>query len=132
MWYNMKLLHITFHKGCELEIEYVFKILGHTVETWRYDDGETISESWRFDNGKTNSESTYKINYVTAQTYWEKYKDFFNTFDGIITSDTCPTSRPFLQNNWSKLLIIWVCNRFDYAVEGDQLFYKSECINSKY
>ena len=107
----MKLLHVNFHKGCELDIEYVFNKIGHTVQSWRFDDGET------------QGNDIYKINYLRAQKCWNKYKDFFNTFDGIITSDTCPTSRPFLQNNWSKLLIIWVCNRFDYAVEGDELFY---------
>jgi hypothetical protein len=107
----MKFLHITFHKGCELDIEYVFNKLGHTVQSWRFDDGET------------QGNDIYKINFLRAQKCWDKYKDFFDTFDGIITSDTCPNSRPFLQNNWSKLLIIWVCNRFDYAVEGDQLFY---------
>jgi hypothetical protein len=107
----MKFLHVNFHKGCELDIENVFNKLGHSVESWRFDDGETAGEE------------IYKITQLRAQKCWNKYKDFFNTFDGIITSDTCPTSRPFLQNNWSKLLIIWVCNRFDYAVEGDRGFY---------
>jgi hypothetical protein len=107
----MKLLHVTFHKGCELDIAYVFNKLGHTIEVWRFDDGET------------KDGSIYRINKNRAQKCWDKYKDYFNTFDGIITSDTCPTSRPFLQNNWDKLLIIWVCNRFDYNVEGDEQFY---------
>lgn len=107
----MKLLHITFHKGCELEVQYAFEKLGHSLEVMHFDDGET-----------TGGE-LYQINHLRAQKCWDKYKDYFNTFDGIITSDTCPTSRPFLQNNWPKLLIIWVCNRFDYAVEGDEIFY---------
>jgi hypothetical protein len=108
----MRLLHVNFHKGCELDVDYVFKKLGHSVESWRFDDGETYDGD------------IYKITYNRAQKCWDKHQDFFNTFDGIITSDTCPTSRPFLQNNWSKLLIIWVCNRFDYAVEEDNLFYE--------
>jgi len=107
----MRFLHVTFHKGCELDVSYVLDKLGHTFEVWRFDDGETTDSS------------IYKINKERAQKCWNKYKDYFNTFDGIITSDTCPTSRPFLQNNWDKLLIIWVCNRFDYNVEGDQGFY---------
>ena len=111
----MRLLHITFHKGCELEIEYVFKRLGHDLEVMYFDDG--ISKG----------EDLYKIDHNRAQRCWEKYKDYFHTFDGIITSDTCPTSRPFLQNNWSKLLIIWICNRFDYAIQPefmDPEFYR--------
>jgi len=108
---SLKLLHISFHKGCNNEINYVFTKLGHTVEEMRFDDGET------------KDDEIYRITKDRAQKSWEKYKDYYDSFDGIITSDTCPTSRPFLQNNWSKLLIIWVCNRFDYAVEGDQTFY---------
>lgn len=103
----MKLLHITFHKGCELDIEYAFTTLGHELHTMRFDDGET-----------TGGE-LYNITHDRAQKCWNKYKDYFNSFDGIITSDTCPTSRPFLQNNWSKLLIIWVCNRFDYGIQPE-------------
>ena len=30
----MKLLHINFHKGCELDIEYVFNKLGHTAQSF--------------------------------------------------------------------------------------------------
>jgi hypothetical protein len=77
----------------------------------------------KFDDGETKGNEIYRITRDRAQKSWEKYKDYYDSFDGIITSDTCPTSRPFLQNNWSKLLIIWVCNRFDYSVEGDQTFY---------
>uniref|UniRef100_A0A6C0DJM7 Methyltransferase FkbM domain-containing protein n=1 Tax=viral metagenome TaxID=1070528 RepID=A0A6C0DJM7_9ZZZZ len=103
----MRLLHITFHKGCESEIEYILKKLGHELEVFYFDDGETTGSD------------LYKINHSRAQKCWDNYKDYFNTFDGIITSDTCPTSRPFLQNNWSKLLIIWVCNRFDYNIDNE-------------
>ena len=98
----MKLLHITFHKGCELDIEYAFTTIGHEIQTMYFNDGET-------EGGEL-----YKITHDRAQKCWNKHKDYFDTFDGIITSDTCPTCRPFLQNNWSKLLIIWVCNRFYY------------------
>jgi hypothetical protein len=108
---KLRLLHISFHKGCINDIDYVFTKLGHTIEVMRFDDGET------------KGNDIYKVTRYRAQKSWEKYKDYYDSFDGIITSDTCPTSRPFLQNKWSKLLIIWVCNRFDYAVEGDQTFY---------
>lgn len=108
----MKLLHMTFHKGCELEFDYVFgKLLGHEIQTMRFDDGET------------KGNDIYSVTQERAQKCWDRYKEFFNTFDGILITDTCPISRPFLQNNWSKLLIIWVTNRFDYSVEGDEKFY---------
>jgi hypothetical protein len=106
----MKFLHLTFHKGCEKEIQYVFSQLGHSVETWRFDDGET----------DPNTEEIYRITYERAQKCWNRHRMFFEQFDGIITSDTCPLARPFLQNHWRKPLLIWVCNRFDYLVYDEE------------
>ena len=111
----MRLLHITFHKGCHLEIEYVFKKLGHDLEVMYFDDGVT------------KGNDLYKIDHDRAQNCWDKYQEYFHTFDGIITSDTGPTCRPFLQNNWSKLLMIWICNRFDYEIQPETIdpeFYR--------
>jgi hypothetical protein len=98
----MHFLHISFHRGCALEIEYVFTKLGHTVENMKFNFN---------DNG-----DDYNITHQKAQICWDSFKGYFNTYDGIITSDTCPNARTFLQNNWSKLLIIWVVSRFDYSM----------------
>uniref|UniRef100_A0A6C0B8N3 Glycosyltransferase n=1 Tax=viral metagenome TaxID=1070528 RepID=A0A6C0B8N3_9ZZZZ len=107
----MKFLHLTFHKGCELEIEYVFNKLGHDVTVMRFDDGETDPI------GRNNIQSKiYEITHDRAEKSWLKYKDYYESFDAIITSDTCPVSRTFLQHGWSKPLLIWICNRFDYAI----------------
>jgi hypothetical protein len=106
----MKFLHLTFHKGCEKEIKYVFTELGHEIDTWRFDDGET----------DTNTEDIYKITHERAQKCWNLYREFFEKYDAIVTSDTCPLARPFLQNHWRKPLLIWVCNRFDYLVYDDE------------
>lgn len=112
----MKLLHLTFHLGCQLDIDYIFKNLGHEIESMKFNDGVTDPNSTPFVQTKM-----YEVTHERAQRCWEKYKDYFNTFDGIITSDTCPTSRTFLQNNWPKLLIIWICNRFDYAIQPEHI-----------
>jgi hypothetical protein len=104
----MRLLHLSFHLGCKSEIEYIFEKLGHEITAMKFDNG--------------NSE-IHTVTQSRAQDYWEKNKDYFDRFDGIITSYPCSLSRIFLQNNWSKLLIIWVCNRFDYGVESDLGFY---------
>ncbi len=92
----MKILHITYHNGCELNINFVAKQLGYDLTTQRAD--------WN-----------YNIGHARALEIWNKHKDFYNQFDAIITSDTAPLSRIFLQNNYSGKLIIWVCNRFDYC-----------------
>lgn len=105
----MKLLHVTFHQGTSLEIEYMCNQLGHDVTTMKFDDGETTDDQ------------IYYIHYYRAQHFWNKYKDFIDTFDGVITSDTCPISRAFLQHDYSKLLIIWVCNRFDYYMPPEDI-----------
>lgn len=110
----MKLLHLTFHKGTELDIEYAFKKLGHDVTAMRFDDGETEPYGTPYVQSKI-----YEVTHDRAQKSWNKYHEYYNSFDGIITSDTCPTSRTFLQNNWSKLLIIWICNRFDYSIQPE-------------
>lgn len=92
----MKILHLTYHSGCKTSIDYICDSLGLNVETqWA---------NWN-----------YNIGYARANQIWEEYKDYYNSFDCIITSDTAPLSRIFLQNEFSKKLIIWVCNRFDYT-----------------
>jgi hypothetical protein len=111
----MKFLHLTFHKGCELEIEYAFTKLGHDVTVMRFDDGFTEPFGTPFVRSKI-----YEVTHERAEKSWAKYKDYYLSFDAIITSDTCPVSRTFLQNGWTKPLLIWICNRFDYAMLPEQ------------
>ena len=92
----MKILHITYHSGCHQAINYVAKNLGFDIET-----------QW--------ADWNYNIGHSRAEEIWNKYKDYYNQFDIIITSDTGPLSRILLQNHYSGKLIIWVCNRFDYS-----------------
>ncbi len=92
----MKILHITYHSGLTLNLNFVAKSLGHEIET-------------QFANWN------YNIGHNRAEEIWNKYKDYYNQFDIVITSDTCPLSRIFLQNNFNSKLVIWVANRFDYA-----------------
>lgn len=105
----MKLLHVTFHPGTTLEVEYAFKKLGHDVTRITFDDGET------------KDDQIYYIHYYRAENFWHKHKEYIDQFDGVITSDTCPISRAFLQNEYKKLLIIWICNRFDYYMPPEDL-----------
>ena len=101
----MKVLHISFHCGCRNDLEYVASQLAIDLTFMLYDDGISVGED------------RYNITHEKAQAFWEKHADYYQQFDCIITSDTAPISRVFLQNNWSKRLIIWICNRFDYAVQ---------------
>lgn len=110
----IKVLHLSFHKGCCNDFVEVAEELGLELTTWYILGRETYPLI--FFDGKTDSgNAVYNIGHDRAKAIWELHKDFFNQFDVIITSDTAPLSRIFLQNDWKKPLIIWVCNRFDYC-----------------
>ena len=103
----LNVLHISFHKGCQNDIEYISKKLNFNLTFMPYKD----------EGVKGND--IYNITHDRALNVWNKNKDYYNSFDVIITSDTTPISRVFLQNNFQKKLIIWICNRFDYSHQPD-------------
>ncbi len=105
-----KILHISFHKGCIRELEFVAQELSWNLTSMYVHD----LPQGEFD-GKTKGSGIYNIGHERALNIWNKHKAYFNQFDTIITSDTAPLARIFLQNNYSGRLIIWVCNRFDYC-----------------
>lgn len=111
---NPKILHIAFHQGCLNDFAQVCNHLGLPVISWFL-----LSPSITNFDGITKDFNVYNISHERAKKVWERHKDFFNTFDIIVTSDIAPLSRIFLQNNWKKPLIIWVCNRFDYHHQVD-------------
>jgi hypothetical protein len=112
----MRVLHISHHYGCLKDHQYICKNLNIELEN--------IFTPWM--GGDTN----FPAGYFTptkdlCNDIWNKNKDYFNSFDYVITSDTAPLSRIFLQNinNFKGKLNIWVCNRFDYDVRGDSYYY---------
>ncbi len=107
---KVKVLHITFHEGCKNDFEEVARELGLDVTTWFV---QHLPQG--FWEGFQAGNEIYNVGPRRAQRVWNRHKDFFNQFDLIVTSDTVPLSRIFLQNGWEKPLIIWICNRFDYA-----------------
>ncbi len=108
----LKVLHISFHLGCTKDFEEVAHELNLDLTSWYVLSADLPREHF---DGKTLGNGVYNITHERARMVWEKHKDFFNQFDVILTSDTAPLSRIFLQNGWEKPLIIWICNRFDYA-----------------
>lgn len=89
-----KILHISHHEGCFSDLKHLFPRIGISIENF----------------GKIKE---YNITEKIANDYWNKYKDYFNSFDLIITSDTSALSRIFIREDFNKKLLIWVCNRFD-------------------
>lgn len=92
--------------GCHNEITYVINKLNELK-------GYNFELS--FMEFKDGTKGKYNIGYDRAKNFWDKNNKYLNKFDIIITSDTAPISRVFLQNNWKKKLIIWINNRFDYC-----------------
>ncbi len=110
----LKVLHLSFHLGCIKDFELVGKELGLDLTSWYILENKESHD--RFDPSSSNSwNAIYNITHDRAKKVWEKNKDYFNQFDAIVTSDTAPLCRVFLQNDWKKPLIIWICNRFDYS-----------------
>lgn len=105
-----KILHMSFHLGCIKEVEHIARSLDLDVTPW-YVFAQPLTEF----EGVNSGLEIYNMLPDRAQRIWEKHKDYFNTFDVIWITDTAPLSRVFLQNDWQKPLLIWVCNRFDYC-----------------
>lgn len=105
----IKVLHLSYHSGCINDFEGVANELGLDLTSWNI----TRMDPYAFDP-ETKGNALYNIGHDRAARIFAHHRDFFESFDVILTSDTAPLSRIFLQNNWKKPLIIWICNRFDY------------------
>ena len=103
-----KALHLTFHKGCESELATISEALSIELQTWFIPDLPV-----HFLDGVAHGNALYNIGHERAERIWNLHKEYFEQFDVIITSDTAPLARIFLQNGFKKPLIIWICNRFD-------------------
>jgi hypothetical protein len=108
----MRILHLTHHPGCEISFEYIAHQLGHEVNT-------DYTHRWP-GHGGVSLVNQYNITHEIAKQIWDEKREYFKSFDLIVTSDTAPLSRIFLQNNYTGRLLIWVCNRFDYWYGGGQ------------
>ena len=94
-----KVLHLSHHYGCLKDHQYVCDQLGLEL-TNKLTIWNQILER-----------DTYVITKEIADRVWQENKDYFNSFDYIITSDTAPLSRIFLENmdEFDAKLIVWVC-----------------------
>lgn len=104
----MRILHVTHHSGCAADIQAVVQRLngGFELET-------LLSEHLQDTLG--SGCARYNVSAHKARETWRAHSSFFNSFDKIVVSDTTPLARIFLDGGYHGHLIIWVCNRFDYA-----------------
>lgn len=101
-----KILHLTFHYGTANDLNYIFNKLGYEITLL------------------LTTDLPYTISEQLAQQLWEENKEYFQSFDIIITSDTAGLSYPFLLhlNELKPKLIIWICNRFNISMENEYGF----------
>lgn len=104
----IKLLHISHHVGCMRDKAYVYDKLGFDYSFWKFHN------------------DLFKISKEVADSVWNEKKDYFNSFDYIVTSDTAPLSRIFMENiaELKPKVVVWICNRFDYNMERDPTYYE--------
>jgi hypothetical protein len=110
----MKILHLSHHIGCFKDQEYVLNKLGHEVTSLKVLElGETLTV--------INPIESFRMSSPLARVVWSEVKDYLNSFDVVLTSDTAPISRIILENieEFSSKLVIWICNRYNYELFGD-------------
>ncbi|MHB1568675.1 MAG: hypothetical protein ACYC0H_05675, partial [Solirubrobacteraceae bacterium] len=97
----LRVLHLSHHDGCIADFEYVSSELGFDVRSYKFDDG-------------------YNIGPERADSAWERWRDRFCQADVVLVSDTAPLARIVMQHldEYEGHLVVWVCNRFDYADEA--------------
>lgn len=104
----MKVLHISFHSGCFKDQHNVLSTLGFEVTNLPFYPG------------------VYTITREVADAFWTQHKELINAHDYVLISDTSAISRVILQNisEFKSKLVIWICNRFDYAMWHEPEFYE--------
>lgn len=107
---DAKILHLSFHRGCINNFKIIAEKIALDVESLFIQD----LPQKQLDGITEKGNALYNIGHERAERIWNLHKDYFNQFDAVIVSDTAPLARIFLQNNFAKPLIIWICNRFDY------------------
>lgn len=110
-----RILHITFHQGCINAFTKIAKDCGYEVENWFIPNLPPY-----FFDGVSKGNVLYNMTHERAENIWNLHKDFFHQFDLVTVSDTAPLSRIFVQNGFTKPLLIWICNRFDYVDEASR------------
>ena len=77
----LKVLHISFHKGCQNDIEYLSKKLNFNLTFMEYDD-----------NNLSKGLDKYNVTHEKALASWNKHKDYYNSFDitKLITNINSP------------------------------------------
>jgi len=102
-------LHISFHDGTKNDFLSVSERLGiRGVVTVPIDP-------------LTGLQIQFSVTKQIGETYWSFHKNYLESFDAIVISDTTPLCRLILEGDrYKKPIIILVSNRFDFGLEENQ------------
>lgn len=80
--------------------------------------------------GRTPPSSQYSFSAARAGCLWANgsLQRSLDTFSLVVVADTAAVARTMLQHGWPppggrSRLFLWICNRFDYGVVGDDSYY---------
>lgn len=109
-----KVLHLSHHYGCLKDHQYICDQLNL--------DLTNMFSIW----DKVIPKNCFNVTKEVANTIWNTHKDYFNSYDYVLVSDTSPLSRIILENisEFSGTLIVWICNRFNYEMNGDAEYHE--------
>ena len=100
------------HNGCASDIKNLFKKYDVELKTYV---------------PKDRQHEKYVITGQRIKELWEEQQKNFLSSDVLIFSDTIPFSRPVLENidllSKNVKILLWITNRFNYAIENDQSYY---------
>ncbi len=111
----LKVLHVCYHDGCVNELQAIADALSWNLTSWNIHK----LPPYFYDYAVKKGNILYNLGYDRANRIWEKHKQFFDQFDVIITSDITAVARIFLQNGWTKPIILWIHSRFDFSYHGE-------------
>ncbi|MDE3056017.1 MAG: hypothetical protein KGI80_04945 [Verrucomicrobiota bacterium] len=105
-----RVLHLTFNKAYATEFTKIAKEFGCSVTNWLIPALPPC-----FLDGVSSGNVLYNITHERAQRIWDRHRATFESFDLICVTDSTALSRIFLQNGYTKPLLVWICRPFDYA-----------------
>ena len=70
----MKLLHLSFHKGCINDFNYICEKLNYDCEILSYD--KELNSNKELPPLQENDAQHYNITHARAEKYWNTYKEY--------------------------------------------------------
>ena len=128
-----RVLVLSFHDGVTASLQWAAARHGWEVEAPRVDDvmgGCDAADAQQAGGGFLQVSKRYVFSRQRSECLWRdgSLQAYLERFQLVVVADTTAIARPMLQHGWpggrsGSRLLLWVCNRFDYGVVGDDEYY---------